>query len=104
MDLVDSDPKYKSLSREAVQTISVCANVDFKIPEEEELIDMCKAIEDMKDDARMEGRREGRDEGRMEERLTSIRNLMKKMGWSSKEAMDALMISAEEQKQYSALI
>ena len=57
---------------------------------------MCKAIEDMKDDARMEGR--------MEERLTSIRNLMKKMGWSSKEAMDALMISAEEQKQYSALI
>ena len=108
MDLVDSDPKYKSLSREAVQTISVCANVDFKIPEEEELIDMCKAIEDMKDDARnegrIEGRREGRDEGRMEERLTSIRNLMKKMGWSSKEAMDALMLPAEEQKQYSAFI
>ena len=66
MDLVDSDPKYKSLSREAVQTISVCANVDFKIPEEEELIDMCKAIEDMKDDARNEGRIEGRREGHLE--------------------------------------
>ncbi|MBR2142144.1 hypothetical protein [Anaerovibrio sp.] len=65
---------------------------------------MCKAIEDIKDDARMEGRREGRDEGRMEERLTSIRNLMKKMGWSSKEAMDALMLPAEAQKQYSAFI
>ena len=69
---------------------------------------MCKAIEDMKDDARnegrIEGRREIRDEGRMEERLTSIRNLMKKMGWSSKEAMDALMLPAEEQKQYSAFI
>jgi hypothetical protein len=53
--LVDRDPKYKSLNREAARTISVCANVDFKIPEGEEPIDMCKAIEDMKDDARKEG-------------------------------------------------
>ncbi len=57
-DLVDKDPKYKSLNREAAQTISVCANVDFKIPEGEEQIDMCKAIEDMKEDARNEGRME----------------------------------------------
>jgi len=98
--LVDSDPKYKSLNRDAARTISVCANVDFKIPEGEEPIDMCKAIEDMKDDARNEGRLEGR----IEERLVSIRSLMKKMGWSAQEAMDALMLSAEEQKQYSALI
>lgn len=55
MELVDSDPKYKSLDREAAQTISVCANVDFKIPEGEEKINMCKAIEDMKNDARQEG-------------------------------------------------
>ena len=54
-DLVDRDPKYKSLNRDAARTISVCANVDFKIPEGEEPIDMCKAIEDMKDDARKEG-------------------------------------------------
>ncbi|WP_037325523.1 Rpn family recombination-promoting nuclease/putative transposase [Anaerovibrio sp. RM50] len=91
-DLVDNNPKFKSLNREAVQTISVCANVDFKIPEGEEQIDMCKAIEDMKEDVRME------------ERLTAIRNLMKKMGWSAQEAMDALMLPADEQKQYSALI
>ena len=106
--LVDSDPKFKSLNREAVQTISICANIDFKIPEGEEPIDMCKAIEDMKDDARNEGRIEGRNEGRIEghreARLTAIRNLMKKMGWSAQEAMDALMLPVEEQKQYSALI
>jgi predicted transposase YdaD len=66
----------------------------------EEPIDMCKAIEDMKDDAR----NEGRNEGHREARLTAIRNLMKKMGWSAQEAMDALMLPVEEQKQYSALI
>lgn len=98
--LVDSDPKYKALNRDAVQTISICANVDFKIPDGEEPIDMCKAIEDMKDDARNEGRMEGR----MEERIASIRKLMNKMGWSAQEAMDALMLPVEEQKQYRTLI
>ena len=61
---------------------------------------MCKAIEDMKDDARMEGRMEGQRDAH----LASIRNLMKKKCWSAQEAMDALMLPAEEQKQYSAFI
>ena len=65
---------------------------------------MCKAIEDMKDDAWNEGRNEGWIEGHREARLTAIRNLMKKMGWSAQEAVDALMLPVEEQKQYSALI
>ena len=41
----------------------MCANVDFKIPEGEKPINMCKAIEDMKEDARKEGCMEGRIEG-----------------------------------------
>ena len=62
-NLVDNDPKFKSLNRDAVRTISVCANVDFKIPAGEEPIDMCKAIEEMKDDARNEGFNKGRNDG-----------------------------------------
>ena len=73
---------------------------------------MCKAIEDMKEDARKEGRMEGRIEGGNEgilegernAQLKSIRNLMNKKGWLAQEAMDALMLPTEEQKQYSALI
>lgn len=79
-------------------------NYQKEIFEGEEQIDMCKAIEDMKDDARNEGRVEGRLEGQRNAHLASIRNLMKNKGWSAQEAMDALMLPAEEQKQYIALI
>ena len=44
--------------------ISVCTNVEFKLPEGEELVDVCKAIEDIKKDALDVGRDEGRVEGR----------------------------------------
>ena len=77
-NLVDSDPKYKSLNREAAQTISVCANVDFKIPEGEEPIDMCKAIEDMKEDARNEGRIEGHQEGFAESQSQIAMKMLRK--------------------------
>mgnify|MGYP002626959727 CR=1 FL=1 len=54
--------------------------------------------------SREEGREEGRAEGRREERLHSIRNLMKKTGWTAKEAMDALMLPEDEQKQLMPII
>lgn len=38
--------------------------MEFKLPEGEELVDVCKAIEDIKKDALDVGRDEGRVEGR----------------------------------------
>ena len=96
MELVTGDPKYKSLDREAAQAISICSSVELSIPEGKERINMCQAIEDMKADAR--------NEGRVDAQLTSIRNLMKNKGWTAQEAMDALMISADEQAQYISMI
>lgn len=46
----------------------------------------------------------GKSEGRREERLTSIRNLMKKTGWTAKEAMDALMLPEDEQELLISII
>ena len=50
---------YRSLDRLTAQTISICSNVDINIPVGEERVDMCKAIEDMKADARNEERNAG---------------------------------------------
>ena len=50
--LLEENPCYTSLSRLAAQTISICSNVDFNIPVGEEEVDVCKAIEDMKEEAR----------------------------------------------------
>lgn len=58
-DLINDDVMYRSLDRLTAQTISICSNVDINIPVGEERVDMCKAIEDMKADARNEERNAG---------------------------------------------
>lgn len=54
--------------------------------------EMCKAMEDMRNNAR--------EEGKVEERLTSIRNLMETMKWTAEQAMDALLIPVSEHALY----
>ena len=57
-------------------------------------------IEEKSNAARNDGLREGRNDGIM----SSIRNLMKNMSLSAKQAMDALSIPPAEQKQYAMLL
>lgn len=76
--------------------ISVCTNVEFKLPEGEELVDVCKAIEDIKKDAldvgRDEGRVEGRAEGREEERRDTAVRMIKAGKLSLEEISDYLAL------------
>ena len=58
--LVTDNAEFENIERLTAQTISICSNVDFNIPGGEERINLCKAIEDMKEDARKEGRNEER--------------------------------------------
>ncbi len=53
---------------------------------------------------RREGREEGRAEGRAEEQLSSIRNLMESVGWTSQQAMEPLKIPADKQKEYAEML
>lgn len=62
-ELINDDARYRSLDRLTAQTIGICSNVDFNIPVGEERVDVCKAIEDMKEDAHNEGFNEGRNDG-----------------------------------------
>ena len=49
-------------------------------------------------------RMEGEAKGKKTTILASIRNLMKTMNFSAKQAMDALMIPASEQKKYATQV
>ena len=50
----------------------------------------------------MEAREEAREEGIDQTRIESIKNIMKKLGYTIQQAMDLLDIPAEEQKKYMA--
>ncbi len=84
MDLVNRNHKYQNLDKLAAQAISVCTNVDFKVPDGEELVDVCKAIEDIKD--------ESRDEGREEERHNTAVRMIKAGKLSLEEIADYLAL------------
>lgn len=59
---------------------------------EQEEKKMCKIMEDIKEEVRKENL------------LDNIRSLMETMKWTAQQAMDALKIPADKQKEYSALI
>ena len=57
-----------------------------------------------REEGREEGRKEGMEKGMITALLSSVRNLMKNMGLSATEAMNALSVSADKQKELAPLI
>lgn len=67
--LVSTDERFRSLDRDAAITIREATGAKFEIQEKGD-INVCKAIQDMQDDARKEGLQEGVRRG--EEKLTQL--------------------------------
>ena len=107
-NMINSDDSFKTVSRDTANLINVVTKSGFKIEENEEVVDMCKAIMDIREEGREQGRAEGREEGleqgREEERISSIRNLMATLALTAKQAMDALKISPSDQQRYLKIL
>ena len=58
--------------------------------------EMCKAMEDMRNEALERGRIEGRAEGRLNNMIESVRSLKAKLGLNDQQVRDALSISNED--------
>ena len=50
-----ADPHFLSVDSKAGQVIKLLTGSDFEIREEEETINMCKALDDLKEEGRQEG-------------------------------------------------
>ena len=68
-EVLQNDEKFSRVDRETVEAINLFAGTDIDIDEKEEVIDMCKAWEEQKNEGRELGREEGRKEGREEGRI-----------------------------------
>ncbi len=60
---VNSDERFKSVERQAVDVINAVTSSKVRYSEGEEKVDMCIAIQEIKEEGRVEGRAEGRLEG-----------------------------------------
>ena len=76
---------YARLPRDAAELLRVFAKIDMQIEEDEEEVNMCRAIDEMMAEAREEGREDGirkgeeigREEGRESLMLNMMRNLFR---------------------------
>ena len=79
-EVLQNDKKFSKVDRETVEAINLFAGTDIDIDEKEEVIDMCKAWEEQKNEGREEGRELGREEGReLGERQKIISLIVKKL-------------------------
>ncbi len=62
-EIVNTDERFSKLERSAFNVINTCTNSNLKIDDNEEVVDMCQAILDIRQDARNEGWNEGIIEG-----------------------------------------
>ena len=69
-EVLQNDEKFSKVDRETVEAINLFAGTDIDIDEKEEVIDMCKAWEDQKN--------EGREEGRIRQAKVTALKLQKK--------------------------
>lgn len=89
--LINDNKDFMNLDRLTAQTISICSNVDFNIPVGEETVNVCKAIEDMKEAARNEERNNG-----MLKLLGVIKKFNSSKDTAAHELSEAYSISSEE--------
>ena len=67
--LVNEDSAYQNISRKTADMINIVTGSELKFENGEESVDMCKAIYDIREDAKLEGKLEGRLEGKLEGKL-----------------------------------
>jgi flagellar biosynthesis/type III secretory pathway protein FliH len=110
------------LDRASAEVINVVTGLNFEFTKEGGKVDVCKAIEQIKETAMAEGEKKGFAQGEQhgfaqgekqgfdrgdkhgEEKgiLNSIRNLMDTMSWTAQTAMDALKIPEADRADYLA--
>lgn len=73
--LENNQKRFGELERRAVDVIKAVTNAGMKYKKSEEVIDVCKAIQDMQTEARKEGEQRGKQIGELEKAMESARKL-----------------------------
>ena len=94
-EVLQNDEKFSNVDRETVEAINLFAGTDIDIDEEDEVIDMCKAWEDQKN----EGRELGREEGRIRQAEVTALKLQKK-GYSIEDIAECVDFDEETVKKW----
>lgn len=95
-EIIKNEQRFKKVERSAVEIINAVTNSNIKIKAGKELIDVCIAIQEMREESRREGEIKGEIKGELKGAIT----FAKELGVSRDEAKKSFMVkynkSAEE--------
>ena len=88
--VLDADESFRHLGRAEVDVLNACVGAKIAVKQGEEAIDVCLAIEQMKEEAAQKTR--------ISTLLKSAKNLMDNLGLTSEQALNALGVSEADRK------
>lgn len=83
-EVISIDGEFRHLGRNEVDVLNACVNANLTMEKDEEVLDVCQAIQIIADRAA--------EQKRMDTLLDNVKKLMEKMGWSAEQSMDVLSI------------
>ena len=102
-DLVKNDERFHRIDRKAGRVINAVTGTRINMDESEETIDMCKAIQDLQDEAMQAGIKTGiktgKEAGKQEEKERVILRMLKKNKYTYEEIAELAEISVEKVKE-----
>ncbi len=99
-EIMERNEAFRHLEIDAVRMLNLFTNLKIEIKEEEEEIDMCKAWDDWK----AYNYDLGKSEGIEQTRVVNLRNIIKRLNYSTEQALQLLMIPEEEWGKYKELV
>lgn len=89
-DVINTDDNFRHLGRIEVDVLNACTRTELPMNENEEVLDVCEAIQTLNQRAE--------EKGRMETLTQNIKNLMETMGWTAEQTMDNMKVSEGDRK------
>ncbi len=89
-ETINSNEEFRHLGRTEVDVLNACVSANLTMKQDEEVLDVCLAIQTIADNAA--------DKRQIETLLQSIKNLMQTMGWTAEQTMDNMKVSAADRK------
>jgi len=90
-EILNTEQRFKNVERSAVEIINAVTKSNMKIEEGKESVDMCLAIQEMREESRIEGRNVGELEGAI--------TFAKELGISREEVKKSFMVKYKKSEQ-----
>lgn len=106
--LVAGDPRFQGVGAETARLINVLAGSHLSICTGEETVDMCNAIEDMRNEALLQGIEQGIEQGvargARDKLLENVRSMVRNLKITAQQALDVLDVPESERPGIIAML